>query len=255
MNRMQRMALGDVLVSMVEKDGYSLGKAALRLSIPVPGSTTDETAFLEAMEMFVERFLGVEGTMDVAFDSLQNVLQRHGRRLDSNFVLAFKTLMQADQVIRVLYPDIIFSDAAVESSRELLQEQITSETVADMVVTQVSRSSRELVYRMPSLVDATSKWLDQYEKGRFSVHVDTSDLTPQLDKLNKSFSKSLDRLSMGLIMTGWLVGAAIASTVDVDIGGFQLSDLAFYMFLIGAVVGGIVVLQTISRLNREEDLQ
>jgi len=35
--------------------------------------------------------------------------------------------------------------------------------------------------------------------------------------------------------------------------GFPVSDLAFYMFLIGAVIGAVAVLQAIRRLNREED--
>ncbi|UCC50515.1 MAG: phage holin family protein [Anaerolineaceae bacterium] len=254
MNRMQRMALGDVLVSMVDRDGYSLGKAALRLSKPIPGTTTDEAAFLEAMEMFGERFLGVEGPMEVAFDALQGMLRRFGRRLDSNFVLAFKTLMQADQIIRTLYPDISFSDVAVESSKKLLREQITTENLAEMVTKQVSRSSREIVYRLPSLVDATTKWLDQYEKGRMSVHIDTSDLTPQVEQLDEALGKSLDRLIIGLVLAGWLVGAAIASTADIDIRGFPLSDLAFYMFLAGTVLGAIVAVQAIVRLNKKEDL-
>ena len=53
----------------------------------------------------------------------------------------------------------------------------------------------------------------------------------------------------------WLVGAAIASTVDVNILGFPLSDLAFYMFLLGALFGAYVAFQTIRRLNKEEDLE
>ena len=85
-----------------------------------------------------------------------------------------------------------------------------------------------------------------------SLHVDTSDLTPQVEKLDQALGKSLDRLLIGLIMAGWLVGAAIASTIKVTVLGFPVSDLAFYMFLIGAVVGAIVVYQAISRLNREE---
>jgi len=249
------MALGDVLVSMVEGDGYSLGKAGLRLSRPVPGITVDEDAFLEAMERFGQRFLNDDAPMNVAFDSLQLVMGRYGLRLDPNFVLAFKTLMQADQIIRTLDPTINFSKTAVESSTILLRDQISSENLSDMVAKQFSRSTREVVYRIPSLVEATTKWLDQYEKGRLSVHIDTSDLSPQVDKLDKALSKSLDRLLLGLVLTGWLVGAAIASTARVDILGFPLSDLAFYMFLVGAVVGAFVAIQTVQRLSEEENSQ
>lgn len=253
LNRVQRMALGDVLVSMVEGDGYSLGKAGLRLSRPIPGATINEGEFLETMERFGDRFLGSDVPMDTAFNALQEVMGHNGLRLDRNFVLAFKTLMQADQIIRNLDPEINFSKTAVESSTLLLRDEINTENLSAIVSKQISRSTREVVYRIPSLVDATTKWLDQYEKGRISVHVDTSDLTPQVDKLDKALSKSLDRLLLGLILTGWLVGAAIASTVSVDIYGFPLGDLAFYMFLIGALVGAWVAFTTIRRLNKEED--
>ncbi len=253
LNRMQRMALGDVLVSMVEGDGYSLGKAGLRLSRPVPGAVVNEGEFLEAMDRFGQRFLNSDVPMEIAFNSLQDVMGRHGLRLDRNFVLAFKTLMQADQIIRTLDPEINFSKTAVESSSVLLRDQMNTEVLANMVSKQMSRSSREVIYRIPSLVEATTKWLDQYEKGRISVHVDTSDLTPQVDKLDKALSKSLDRLLLGLVLTGWLVGAAIASTIDIDVLGFPLADLAFYMFLAGAIIGAFVVVQTIIRLTKEDD--
>ena len=253
LNRVQRMALGDVLVSLVEGDGYSLGKAALRLSIPLPGVTVDESAFLEAMELFGQRYLGEASSMEGAMDSLQKMLGRFGLRLDRNFVLAFKTLMQADQIIRTLDPDVNFSQEAVESSAILLRDQFNMDTVSEMVTRQVSRSTREVVYRLPSLVEATTKWIDQYEKGKISVHVDTSDLSPQVDKLDKALSRSLNRLLLGLVMTGWLVGAAIASTANITFFGFRMSDLAFYMFLVGAIVGAVVAYQTIRSLNREEN--
>lgn len=255
LNRIQRMALGDVLVSMVEGDGYSLGKAGLRLSRPVPGGTVDEEAFLEAMERFGQRFLGSDESMDVAFNALQQVMGRYGLRLDRNFVLAFKTLMQADQIIRTLDPTINFSKTAVESSTLLLRDEINAENLSGMVSKQFSRSTREVIYRIPSLVEATTKWLDQYEKGRVSVHVDTSDLTPQVENLDRALSRSLDRLLLGLVLTGWLVGSAIASTVDVKISGFPLSDLAFYMFLAGAILGAYVAFQIIQRLSKEEDAE
>lgn len=255
LNRMQRMALGDVLVSMVQGDGYSLGKAGLKLSQPLPGVTVDESAFLEAMERFGQRFLGSDESIDVAFEALQDVMRRFGLRFDRNFVLAFKTLMQADQIIRALDPSINFSKTAVESSSVLMRDQINTDNLSEIISKQFSRSGREVAYRIPSLVEATTKWLDQYEKGRVSVHVDTSDLTPQVDKFDRALSKGLDRLLLGLVLTGWLVGAAIASTVEIDALGFPISELAFYMFLAGALIGAVVVIQTILRLNKEDDLE
>ena len=217
MNRNQRMALADLLVSMVEEDGYNMGQAALRLSKPLPGVTVDEGKFLEGMDRFGQRFLGVEDAdMSYVFNALQDMLRRNGLRLDPNFTLAFKTLMQADEIIRRLDPNIILSSAAVESSKMLLRQQINADVLANQVRTQISRSSREVIYRIPSLVEATTKWLDQYEKGKLSVHIDASDVSKEVDKMDKALAKTFDRLVIGLILAGWLVGAAIASTVDVS---------------------------------------
>lgn len=255
MNRLQRMALADLLVSMVERDGYSLGKAALRLSRPLPGRTVDEAAFLESMERFGKRYLDVEevANMSQSFTALQDLLRRFGLRLDPNFTLAFKTLMQADEIVRRLDSSINLSATAVESSMQLARQQLQTEEIAKTVRLQISRSSREVIYRIPNLVDATTKWLDQYEKGRLSVHVDTSDLSKDVTKLDKALSKALDRLVIGLILTGWLVGSALAGTVDVQMGGYDLSNLAFYMFLFGTVISAFVVLQALLRMRHEDD--
>ena len=156
------------------------------------------------------------------------------------------------EIIRALDPSFILTATVVESSIPLLRDQLSPEALGQMIQTQVSRSIREVTYRIPSLVEATTKWLDQYEQGRLSFHLDTSDLSPQVAELNRGLTKSSDRLVMGLVMAGWLVGAAIASTVDVQVGGFQLSDLAFYMFMAGAIVGAVIVFQAGRRLNQAE---
>ncbi len=256
LNRIQRMALADLLVSMVEQDGYNMGKAALKLSKPLPGMMLNEGQFLESMDRFGQRFLGNEDAdMSYIFTALQDMLRRHGLRLDPNFTLVFKTLMQADEIIRRLEPEIALSSAAVESSTMLLRQQANTEYIAEQVRKQVSRSSREVIYRIPNLVDATTKWLDQYEKGKLSVHVDVSDLSEEVTKLDKALGMALDRLVIGMVLAGWLIGAAIVSTVDVQLGdtGLDLAELSYYMFIIGTLIGIYVIFTALRRQRREDD--
>ena len=206
------------------------------------------------MDRFGQRFLGVEDAdMSYVFNALQDMLRRNGLRLDPNFTLVFKTLMQADEIIRRLEPTINLSSVAVESSTVLLRQQANTEYIAEQVRKQVSRSSREVIYRIPNLVDATTKWLDQYEKGRLSVHVDVSDISEEVTKLDEAMGKALDRLVIGMILAGWLIGAAIVSTVDISVGSFDLSDLAYYMFLIGTIIGAYVIFQSLRRQRRHDD--
>ncbi len=253
LNREQRMALADLLISMQQKDGFGLGKAALKLSRPLPGKTVDEKAFLEAMERFADRFLKVEDAdLSIVISSLQDTIRRHGMRLDSDFTLVVKTLMQAESIVHTLVPTMSITDEAAKSVASLARQQYDADQLADIVRTQVTRSAREVIYRLPTLVDATTKWLDQYEKGRFEVHIDTGDLDEQVDNLSRGFNQAINRLVMGIALAGWIVGAAIASTFEGEVGGYDLSHLAYYMFIVGGIVGAFVVIRGLWQ-TRDDD--
>ena len=68
------------------------------------------------------------------------------------------------------------------------------------------RTVKEAVRRLPTLQQATLKWLDQYEKGRLSVELDTSDLSRQIG----GFSVAIQSLALALILAGVLIGTALA---------------------------------------------
>ena len=253
LNRNQRMALADLLISMQQKDGYGLGKAAIKLARPLPGRTINEKEFLEAMDRFADRFLKVEDAdLSIIISSLQDTIRRHGMRLDSDFTLVVKTLMQAESIVHTLVPTMSITEEATQSVVSLARQQYDADQIAEIVRTQVTRSAREVIYRLPSLVESTTKWLDQYEKGRFEVHIDTGDLDQQVESLSKGFNKAINRLVMGLALAGWIVGSAIASTFEGDIGGFDLSQFAFYMFVVGAIVGAYVVIRGLWQ-SRDDD--
>jgi ubiquinone biosynthesis protein len=237
---------------MQQKDGYGLGKAAIMLSQPLPGREVNEKEFLEAMERFADRFLKVEDAdLSLVISSLQDTIRRHGMRVDSDFALVVKTLMQAESIVHTLEPSMSITDEAAKSVVVLARSQYGVEQLSDIVRTQVTRSAREVMYRLPTLVEATTKWLDQYEKGRFEVHLDTSDLSKEVDKLSSGFNKAINRLVMGLVLTGWIVGSAIASTFQGEVAGFDLAGLAYYMFIAGAVAAVIVVIRGIWQARDE----
>jgi ubiquinone biosynthesis protein len=196
------------------------------------------------MERFADRFLKVEDAdLSIIISSLQDTIRRYGMRLDSDFTLVVKTLMQAESIVHTLVPTMSITERAAQSVVSLARQQYDADQIADIVRTQVTRSAREVIYRLPTLVEATTKWLDQYEKGRFEVHIDTGDLDEQVENMTTGFNKAINRLVMGIALAGWIVGAAIASTFEGQVAGFNLSHLAYYMFIAGAVVGAYVVIR------------
>ncbi len=74
--------------------------------------------------------------------------------------------------------------------KDLFVESVTAEKITDEARKQLMIVGRELFKRIPSLSEATLSWLDQYQKGRFEVHLDTSGLAKEVDRLGRLGARS-----------------------------------------------------------------
>ncbi len=93
------------------------------------------------------------------------------------------------------------------------------------------------------------KWLDNYQKGRFEVTIDTSDLGQHVDRLNVS----TERLMAGMILTGMLIGGAIALAVPAaTIIGEYIKLAVLLIFVFAAGIGLGLVYRILWRGFREE---
>jgi hypothetical protein len=111
------------------------------------------------------------------------------------------------------------------------------------------RSTKEIVRRLPDLQQATMQWLNQYEKGKFEVEVNTDELNQRLD----IFNVAAQRLAIGIVLLGIIIGAAFATRMEGVILGIDLAMVAFLIFIfsIGAgLVLSIRMLRTIGEKPR-----
>ena len=98
--------------------------------------------------------------------------------------------------------------------KDLLVQTVTADKVVEVVKKQLTMTGREVMKRLPSFQDATIKWLDQYQKGRFEVFVDTSDLAKEVGRL-KSWGR---QIVVAIILVGIIIGSAIAMGAVVAAG-------------------------------------
>ena len=104
---------------------------------------------------------------------------------------------------------------------------------------------------MPSFQEATAKWLDQYQKGRFEVFVDTSDLAKEVGRL-KSWGR---RIVVAIILVGIIIGSAIAMGAVVAAGPQEqytriFFRVSYFGYLLAMVVAAIIVLRLVWRWLR-----
>jgi ubiquinone biosynthesis protein len=250
----QRVNLIQLIFAVQQGDVAGMGQILRNLSVPFAGKV-DEKAYARDFQRVISRQLYVGGsagfgqTVNLGLD----LLRAHGLRLDPNLTMAVKALMQAEAFTTVLYPQGGIVAEGAEMVREMALQAVTADKVVDVVKEQVMMTAREALKRLPSLQEATIGWLDQYQKGRFEVYVDTSGLTKEVDKLAR-FGR---QLVVALMLVGMIVGSAIATSVialvqpDEQYWGFA-SRLAYLGFVVPMVVAILIVFRLLWRWIRGE---
>jgi ubiquinone biosynthesis protein len=249
----QRVNLIQLIFAVQQGDVAGMGQILRNLSVPFAGKV-DEKAYMRDFQRVISRQLYVGGS---GFGQTVNLglglLRAHGLRLDPNLTMAIKALMQAEAFATLLYPEGGIVAEGAEMVREMALQAVTADKVVDVVKEQVMMTGRELLKRIPSLQDATLGWLDQYQKGRFEVYIDTSGLAKEVDKLAR-FGR---QVVIALMLVGMIVGSAIATSViafiqpDDEVWGFA-SRLAYLGFVVPMIVAIFIVFRLLWRWIRGE---
>jgi ubiquinone biosynthesis protein len=248
----QRVNLIQLIFALQQGDVAGMGQILRSLSVPFV-SKVDEKAYQRDFQRVISRQMYIGGsagfgqTVNLGLDLLRN----HGLRLDPNLTMAVKALMQAEAFTTLLFPEGGIVAQGAQMVREMAVQAITADKVVDVVKEQVMMSAREVIKRLPSLQEATIGWLDQYQKGRFEVHVDTSALDKSVDKLTRLGRQMV----IALMLVGMIIGSAIATSViafvqpDEEVWGFA-SRLAYLGFVVPMVVAILIVLRLLWRWIR-----
>jgi hypothetical protein len=135
--------------------------------------------------------------------------------------------------------------------QELAVEAVTAEKVMQLAKDELMMAGREVLKRIPTLSEATVRWLDQYQKGRFEVYVDTSSLAKEVNKIS-----SLGRqIVLAILLVGMIIGSAIATSIlatqqpEGSLWGF-LDKLAYLGYVLAMIVGAVYVVALGWRLLR-----
>lgn len=237
----QRLNLINLLMVSRQKDAAGLARAVRSLSVPFRNNVNDG-AFYKDFERAIGRFMdpdspaGFGPLMSIVFD----LLASHGLRLDSDLTLAIKAMMQAEAIYAALYPE---GGGLVEMGFDTVKELALQETTADYVkhilTRQASMLAQDLMKELPSLKDATLGWLGMYRRGRFELHVDTSDIAKEVSAIRGIAQQVI----LGIVLVGMLVGSAIAASFSAVAGdvGTTLAQWALVVFFLSVVITGVFI--------------
>ena len=246
----QRLNLIQLIFAIESSDVSSMGQILCSMSIPFV-EHPDDSGFYHDFERVVGRLAMTGGDFGQIVGAATNLLSEHGLRLNPNLTMAIKALMQMQAIGGALYPKPGLMTKAVEMIKEMAIQAVTADKIIAEGRKQLLTTAREVFKRIPSLTDATTKWLDQYQKGRFEVTLDTSQLSKEVDKLGGLGQQVV----AAIILAGILVGSAIAIVGVASLppeGNLQYSmaRLAYLGYGVALVSGLLMVLRLFWRWFR-----
>ena len=218
----RRLDFIGLMWSVVNKDATGIADVALRLTTPT--GTVDEGAVRDAIAQAVDEHLvfADEGTdLGIVLGEVLGTLYANNLRLDQDFTLALKAIVQAEEIARTLDPSFDLLQAGLSDVLDLLAAELTAEKLVARTRAAAASAARDLVRRIPDLVAATTSWVDQYEKGRIVVKLDTSSLSRDL----ASFDRVGRTLSGAALLAGSVVGTAIVVAAII----FSNTDISVFV--------------------------
>jgi ubiquinone biosynthesis protein len=244
----QRINLGDLIWTLNGSDSYDLSESLLRLTTPFKDVNVPK--FRQDIDTIVMRYLRYPdeaGSLSAVLNGVFSVLAENGLRLGRDLTMALKTLVQAEQIVHTLSPTLDINKQSLVYIQGFLSQQFTTESVKSAAETQVRRSVKELVRRLPDLQQATMKWVGQYEKGKFEVELNTDELNSRLD----IFNLAAQRLAVGMILLGMVIGSAFATNMDGDVFGIRLAHVAFIIFTFSLAYSVYMVFRMMRDMGRK----
>jgi ubiquinone biosynthesis protein len=247
----QRVNVIRLLYAIQQRDAGSM--ADVLRSLSVAHRDVDVRAYRQEMERRISRHWmpGINPTFGAMMNDVFDVLELHGLVLDSQLTLGVKFLVQLDAITVRLFPQGALVPMAVEILGDMLVEQVTVENVSDYLVKEVTRLAGEVVQQLPSLEEATLKWLGMYQRGQFQLKLDTSQFDDTVSRLQGFGSQIL----VGIMLVGMIIGSAIAATMPALSGQFWsfVPRLAVLGYTVSMVLATVLILRLVVKAFGRRD--
>ncbi len=243
----QRAHLGMLLWTFVKGDIPAMAGQILALSVPF--RPVDEKAFLKDFERKMSRYgQGTKPDIKLVLSTSMGVLRDHGLRLDPQLTLALKAMGQASAFFTPLTPpDRTFTAAALDAVRELAAEAVTEEAIIDAAKRQSTRIAGQAIKEAPDYAKGLLSWRDQIKRGKFTLFLDTS----SLDRQVSSLSSIASMIVVAVLVSGGMIGSAIAATVFDSTDNSAMANVANVGFVLSLGVAFVLVIIFLGRLLRE----
>jgi ubiquinone biosynthesis protein len=249
----QRISLARFLLAFRDKDVSALASTLRSLSKPFRDQSEGDylRQFERRLGPLVDTPPGQAAPLQRLVSEALDVLRNAGYRLDPQLALAVKAVAQAEEITATLTPAAgasEFAELGGAALEELLPEALDKDAVVGAARRQLTGFAGGLVEHLPSAQAAAGRWLGELEQGAVPVRVRLADL----ERPTTRFESVPRLLAVAIVLSGVLIGSAIAASVDTGASDFRanLSDAALVIYIAATAIAVVLVATLLWRLVR-----
>lgn len=218
-------------------DGRGTEAANQSLELSVARDGFDKTSFITQVKDFVLRYQDSKlENIDVGrvVVELTRIAANNGLRTLSELTLLGKTLLNLDQIGKLLHPEFdpnaVIREHAVAVLRRHLFRNVTTGSVYTSLL-----ESKEFMQKLPLRLNNILEALSSKE---FEVKLDVFDEL----RVVESFQKVANRIALGLVLAALIIGAALMMRVETAFKILGYPAFAMLMFMAAAAFGFMLII-------------
>ncbi len=242
-NERRREELVNLLLGLVKQQPARVTEVLLDWADNTP---IDDDALALEIEIFVEQYRGVplkELHVGEMLNDAVRILRQHRLSMPPDLALLIKAFISLEGMGRELDPDFDIAGQATPVLERLMRERYAPYEV----LKRGWRTAAEALDLAAGLPRDLSRLLRLARRGRLELHVDVHNLR----RVGNQLDRAANRLTIGIVIAALIIGSSIVMTVS---GGPSLFGLPFFGLVgfLGAMIGGVWLLLSIRRANRED---
>jgi ubiquinone biosynthesis protein len=249
LSRRRREELLSLLLGLVERRPQAVAEVLVDWADHHGGAAAaaDLSALEDEIEAFVQQYHGTplaQLNLGQMLSDVTAILREHRLALPGDLALLIKAFVSLEGMGRGLDPGFHMAGEAQPLLRAALRARYQPRALAQRGWDAL-RDTAGTVARLPQDL---AQLLRSARRGRVHVGIEV----PDLRRAGRQIDRAASRLALALVTAALIIGSSIVMTVQ---GGPTLFGLPAFGLLgfVGAVVGALMLLRSVSRGRREPD--
>ncbi len=219
-----------VLLAMSEGNGEAVAELAIKVSERLRDFDIVEFRRRIAQLVALQRDQGLEDlNVGQSLLEVSSIAQENGLIVPSVLVLLAKTLLQLDEVGRILDPQFNTSASIRRNVEELMMRRLGKDLTKASVYSSLLEM-REFTAGLPARLN---RIMDVVSNSELEVNVTSTDAKTVLDGMEKI----ANRITTGIVLAGLVIGASLLMRIPTRFQLFGFPGLAILCFVGAAAMG------------------